>query len=79
MGYLISKFTAIPALILGVIAAFFAGGFLGERKGRRSERKEIAGDALEDSNKRIRAGREAVRSGRGDDAADRLRKNDGFW
>jgi hypothetical protein len=65
---------------LGAVGAVVLGRIWGRAEGERVGKREAERDALEDKNKRIERGREAVRDGRGGgDPADRLRGNDGKW
>lgn len=70
--WLIAALGAVGGTVLGLVW----GRFEGKRVGKR----EVERDAMEDKNKRIERGRDAVRDGRGaGDPADRLRRNDGRW
>jgi hypothetical protein len=73
-------------LLIWLVAAIGAigGVVLGRRwglvEGKRAGKREAERDAIEDKNKRVERGRDAVRNGRGaGDPADRLRRNDGRW
>ncbi len=69
----------LGALGAAVVAAL--AWFLDRRrqrsKGRSEGRTEAQTEAMKDANERVQKGRDAVRDGRGDDPAERLRRNDG--
>ena len=68
--------------VLGGVAAILAvilARWQGRSQGRREGRKEAETDALRDTQDRVERGRKAVRDGRGDSPADRLRRNDGRY
>ena len=65
---------------LGAVGGVFVGRVWGRVEGERVGKREAERDAMEDKNKRVERGRDAVRNGRGaGDPADRLRRNDGRW
>jgi len=70
--WLVAAFGAVAGVVLGRVW----GRVEGEREGKR----EAERDAMEDRNKRVERGRDAVRGGRdAGNPADRLRRNDGRW
>jgi len=65
---------------LGAVGGVTLGRIWGRAEGERTGKREAERDAIEDNNKRVERGRDAVRDGRGaGDPADRLRRNDGRW
>lgn len=65
---------------LGAVGGVVLGRVWGRLEGERTGKREAESDAIEDKNKRVERGRDAVRDGRGaGDLADRLRSNDGRW
>jgi NaMN:DMB phosphoribosyltransferase len=66
---------AIVAALLG----WTQGRWNGRARGQREGQEQAKAEALDDAMDRLEAGRGAVRDGRGDDPADRLRNNDGQW
>ena len=62
---------AAGALVAAVAYAFYHG--------RSQGRADAAQEAMKDEHERMEAGRDAVRDGRGNDPAQRLRDNDGRW
>ena len=72
-------------LIWGIGALAALGGIVlgriwGRLEGKRAGKREAERDAIEDRNKRVERGRDAVRDGRNvGNPAERLRKNDGRW
>jgi len=65
---------------LGAVGGAVLGRVWGHAEGKRTGKQEAERDAMEDKNKRVERGRDAVRDGRGTgDPADRLRRNDGRW
>ena len=66
--------------VLGAVGSVVLGRLWGRVEGKRKGKREAERDAMEDRNKRVERGRDAVRDGRGaGDPADRLRRNDGRW
>jgi uncharacterized membrane-anchored protein YhcB (DUF1043 family) len=65
---------------LGAVGGIVLGRVWGRVEGKSVGKQEAERDAMEDRNKRVERGRNAVRDGRGaGDPADRLRRNDGNW
>ena len=65
---------------LGALGGLGLGRWIGRSEGKRAGKKEAERDAMDDKNKRVERGRDAVRDGRdAGDPADRLRRNDGRW
>jgi uncharacterized membrane-anchored protein YhcB (DUF1043 family) len=65
---------------LGAVGGVVLGRLWGRVEGKRAGKREAECDAMEDKNKRVERGRDAVRDGRvTGDPADRLRRNDGNW
>ena len=65
---------------LGAVGGVVLGRLWGHAEGKRAGKREAESDAIEDKNKRVERGQDAVRDGRGaGDPADRLRRNDGRW
>ncbi|MGR3493321.1 MAG: hypothetical protein ACU0DW_14800 [Shimia sp.] len=65
---------------LGAVGGVVLGRVWGRAEGEREGKREAEHDAMEDKNKRVERGRDAVRNGRGaGDPVDRLRRNDGHW
>ncbi len=65
---------------LGTVGGVFLGRVWGHAEGERAGKREAERDAMEDRNKRVERGRDAVRDGRdGGTPADRLRDNDNAW
>jgi len=65
---------------LGAVGGVTLGRIWGRAEGERTGKREAERDAIEDNNKRVERGRDAVRDGRGaGDPADRLRRNNGKW
>ena len=65
---------------LGAVGGVALGRIWGRAEGERTGKREAERDAIEDNNKRVERGRDAVRDGRGaGDPADRLRRNNGKW
>jgi uncharacterized membrane-anchored protein YhcB (DUF1043 family) len=65
---------------LGAVGGVVLGRFWGRVEGKRVGKWKAERDAMEDRNKRVERGRDAVRDGRGaGDPAERLRRNDGNW
>jgi uncharacterized membrane-anchored protein YhcB (DUF1043 family) len=65
---------------LGAVGGVVLGRIWGRVEGERAGKREAERDAMEDRNKRVERGRNAVRDGRGaGDPAERLRRNDGNW
>ena len=65
---------------LGAVGGVVLGRVWERAEGKRTGKREAERDAMEDKNKRIERGRDAVRDGRGAGGpADRLRRNDGHW
>lgn len=62
---------AILGAIVGAAVLFFGGKSVGK--------KGAENDAMRDAGERTERGRDAVRTGRGDDPSERLRRNDGKW
>ena len=82
MSAVLDLITGPLGAALGGVAAIVAvilARWQGRSQGRREGRKEAETDALKDTRDRVERGREAVRDGRGDDPADRLRRNDGRY
>lgn len=70
--WLLAAFGAVGGVVLGRV--------WGRVEGERAGKLEAERDAMEDRNKRVGRGRDAVRDGRGaGDPAERLRRNDGNW
>lgn len=70
--WLVATLVAVGGIVLGRV--------WGRAKGERVGKRESERDAMEDRNKRVERGRDAVRDGRGaGDPAERLRRNDGRW
>ncbi len=70
--WLVAAFGAVGGVVLGRV--------WGRAEGERVGKREAERDAIEDNNKRVERGRDAVRDGRGaGDPAERLRRNDGRW
>ena len=70
--WLLAAFAAVGGVVLGRL--------WGRIEGKRTGKREAERDAMEDKNKRVERGRNAVRDGRSaGDPADRLRRNDGNW
>jgi len=66
--------------ILGAVGGVVLGRVWGRVEGARTGKREAERDAMEDKNKRIERGRDALRDGRGaGDPAERLRHNDRRW
>lgn len=65
---------AIGGTLVAVLAVLGYGAAQ-RRKGAQAAKNEGLRDAVD----RIEKGSQAVRDGRGDDPADRLRRNDGKW
>lgn len=69
---------ALKWLLAGVVGAVAAvWGLI--IKARRDGRQDAKNEGLQDAADRLEKGREAVRDGRGNSPADRLRANDGHW
>jgi hypothetical protein len=64
------------AAAAGAVVLALAYAFL---RGRKRGRTDVEQEALQDDAERLEKGRAAVRDGRGDSPADRLRNNDGRW
>ena len=65
---------------LGAVGGVVFGRLWGRVEGKRTGKREAERDAIEDENKRVERGRDAVRYGRGaGDLAERLHRNDGRW
>ena len=65
---------------LGAVGSMVLGRLWGRAEGECVGKREAERDAIEDKNKRVERGRDAVRDGRSaGDPADRLRRNDGRW
>lgn len=64
--------------ILAGVGAFIAALLFGRSQRRTGAADQRAKDATE-TQKRVEAGRNAVRDGRGDTPDERLRRNDGWW
>jgi hypothetical protein len=65
---------------LGAVGGVALGRVWGRAEGEREGKDEAERDAMEDKNKRVERGRDAVLDGRGaGDPADRLRRNDWRW
>ena len=65
---------------LGAVGGVVLARVWGRVEGKRAGKREAERDAMEDKNKRVKRGRDAVRDGRGaGDPAERLRRNDGRW
>lgn len=71
MDGLVSALVGIAGFIVAIGAAFFGG--------RKAGRKGAQADAMQDTLDRVDRGRDAVRDGRGDNPADRLRRNGAEW
>jgi len=65
---------------LGAVGGIVLGRVWGRAEGKRTGKWKAERDAMEDKNKRVERGRDAVRDGRSaGDPADRMRRNDGRW
>lgn len=76
---MIETIGVILIAILSTVSAFLVGGRMGEHKGRKKEREDILSETAINDQKRLQAGREAVRDGRSKSPDERLRDNDGSW
>lgn len=65
--------------ILALVAAFFGWGKINKSQGRKEGRDEAVRKGLQDAQERVEEGSRRVAGNRGDDPADRLRRNDGIW
>lgn len=71
LDLIVGPLGAALGAIIAVALAYF--------RGKSAGKKGAENDAMQDTFNRLEKGRDAVRDGRGRDAADRLRSNDGKW
>jgi len=71
LDFVIGPIGAALGAVVAVMVAYF--------RGKSAGKKGAEHDAMQDTFDRLEKGRDAVRDGRGRDADDRLRSNDGKW
>ena len=79
MAWILAALKTRLGQAVALVLAVLAGLGLARRKWRSQGRTEAERDARDETQERVEKGRKAVRDGRGNDPADRVRRNKGRW